>query len=51
MYAGEKVHDAFSRFDMLERRVDMAEGHADAMSLGGQPKTLEQEIADLQSND
>ncbi len=51
MYAGEKVHDAFSRFDMLERRVDMAEGHADAMGLGGQPKTLEQEIADLQSND
>ena len=51
MYAGEKVHDAFSRFDMLERRVDMAEGHADAMSLGSQPKTLEQEIADLQSND
>ena len=51
MYAGEKIHDAFSRFDMLERRVDIAEGHADAMSLGGQPKTLEQEIAELQSND
>jgi len=51
MYAGEKVHDAFARFEMLERRVDMAEGHADAMSLGAQPKTLEQEIADLQAND
>jgi phage shock protein A len=36
---------------MLERRVDVAEGHADAMGLGNQPKTLEQEIADLQSND
>lgn len=51
MYAGEKVHDAFARFEMLERRVDMAEGHADAMSLGAQPRTLEQEIADLQAND
>lgn len=51
MYAGEKVQDAFARFELLERRVDMAEGHADAMSLGAQPKTLEQEIADLQAND
>ncbi len=51
MYAGEKVQDAFSRFDMLERRVDLAEGRADAMGLGGQPKTLEEEIAELQSND
>ncbi|BAK68292.1 MULTISPECIES: phage shock protein PspA [Sphingobium] len=51
MYNGERVQDAFSRFEMLERRVDMAEGHADAMGLGNQPKTLEQEIADLQSSD
>jgi phage shock protein A len=51
MYNGERVQDAFSRFEMLERRVDMAEGHADAMGLGAQPKTLEQEIAELQSND
>ncbi|WP_443970715.1 phage shock protein PspA [Sphingobium sp. CR28] len=51
MYAGEKVQDAFSRFDMLERRVDLAEGRADAMGLGSQPKTLEEEIAELQSSD
>jgi phage shock protein A len=51
MYAGEKVQDAFSRFDMLERRVDLAEGRADAMNLGGQGKSLEEEIADLQNND
>jgi len=51
MYAGEKVQDAFSRFDMLERRVDFAEGRVDAMGLGGQPKTLEEEIAELQNND
>ena len=51
MYNGERVQDAFSRFEMLERRVDMAEGQADAMSLGNQPKTLEQEFAELQSSD
>jgi phage shock protein A len=50
-YAGEKVNDAFARFDMLERRVDMAEGRADAMSLGSQPKTLEEEIAELKASD
>lgn len=51
MYAGEKVQDAFSRFDMLERRVDFAEGRADAMSLGAPPKTLEEEIAELSANE
>ena len=51
MYNGERVQDAFSRFELLERRVDMAEGQADAAGLGGAPKTLEQEIAELQSND
>jgi len=51
MYNGERVQDAFSRFEMLERRVDLAEGHADAAGLGSQPKTLEQEFAELQSND
>ncbi|CAM8673106.1 MULTISPECIES: phage shock protein PspA [Sphingobium] len=50
-YAGEKVNDAFARFDMLERRVDMAEGRADAATLGGAPKTLEEEIAELKSAD
>jgi phage shock protein A len=50
-YAGEKVNDAFARFDMLERRVDMAEGRADAMGLGGAPRTLEEEIAELQASD
>ncbi|AEG49719.1 phage shock protein A, PspA [Sphingobium chlorophenolicum L-1] len=50
-YAGEKVNDAFARFDMLERRVDMAEGRADAATLGQQPKTLEEEIAELRASD
>ena len=50
-YAGEKVNEAFARFDLLERRVDMAEGRADAMDLGSAPKTLEEEIAELRSAD
>ncbi|ANI77978.1 MULTISPECIES: phage shock protein PspA [Sphingobium] len=48
-YAGEKVNEAFARFDMLERRVDMAEGRADALGLGQGQKSLEEEIADLHS--
>ncbi len=50
MYNGPKTHEAFSRFDMLDRRVDEAEGRADAMGLGV-VKTLEEEIAELRSND
>ncbi len=47
-YAGDRVQDAFSRFDILERRADMAEGRADALSMGV-PKTLEEEIAELKT--
>ncbi|MEG3085875.1 phage shock protein PspA [Sphingomonas sp. PB4P5] len=49
MYAGQKTEDAFSRFDILDRRVDLAEGRADAAGLGGLPKTLDEEIAELKS--
>ncbi|MBC2777682.1 phage shock protein PspA [Parasphingopyxis marina] len=51
LYDGERVQDAFERFEMLERRVDMAEGRADALSLGSQPKTLEEEINELETSD
>ncbi len=51
MYAGPKVDDAFSRFDILERRADFAEGEADALSLGAPPKTLEEEIAELRNEE
>jgi len=51
MYAGSKVDEAFSRFDVLERRADLAEGRADALSLGGPGKTLEEEIAELRSSE
>lgn len=50
-YAGSKVEEAFSRFDLLERRADLAEGRADALGMGLQPKTLEEEIAELQSSE
>jgi phage shock protein A len=50
MYNGPKTHEAFSRFDILDRRVDEAEGRADAMGLGV-VKSLEEEIAELRSND
>jgi phage shock protein A len=50
MYAGSKTADAFSRFDVLERRADMAEGRADAAGMGA-PKSLEEEIAELRSSD
>ncbi|RYD50164.1 MAG: phage shock protein PspA, partial [Sphingomonadales bacterium] len=48
---GGKMQDAFSRFDILERRVDMAEGRADAAGLGSEPQTLEEEIAALKASD
>ncbi len=51
MYAGPKVQEAFSRFDLMERRVDFAEGRADALSLGAPAKTLEEEIAELKSSE
>jgi phage shock protein A len=57
MYNGDKVREAFSRFDLLERRVDMAEGRADALSLAederkalGQ-RNLDDEFAALADSD
>ncbi|MPT48855.1 MAG: phage shock protein PspA [Sphingobium sp.] len=51
MTNGARTRDAFARFDLLERRVDLAEGHAEALAMGAQPKTLEEEIAELRMND
>jgi phage shock protein A len=48
--SGARTEDAFSRFSVLERRADLAEGHADALGMTG-PKSLEEEIADLRSTD
>lgn len=49
-YSGARVEDAFSRFEVLERRVDLAEGRADAAGMG-EPKTLEDQFAELRASD
>ncbi|KWV92210.1 phage shock protein A [Erythrobacter sp. YT30] len=48
----ERTDDALAKFDQLERRVDYAEGRADAISIGneGQP-SLSDEIAALEGAD
>lgn len=52
LLASERVDDAMARFDQLERRVDYAEGRADALNLAeaGKP-SLADEIAALASSD
>ncbi|WCM29114.1 phage shock protein PspA [Sphingomonas sp. QA11] len=50
MYAGPKIQDAFSRFEIMERRVDMAEGRAEVAGMGA-PKSLEEEIAELKASE
>jgi len=45
---GSRTEDAFSKFEILERRADFAEGRAEALGLTG-PKSLEEEIADLRA--
>lgn len=49
----ERVDEALSRFDQLERRVDYAEGRADAMSIadGSGKPSLSEEIAALEGAD
>ena len=47
---GGRTEDAFSRFEVLERRADFAEGRADALGMTG-PKSLEEEIAELKASD
>jgi phage shock protein A len=53
LLTNERVDDALSRFDQLERRVDYAEGRADALSIAdgtGKP-SLADEIAALAGAD
>jgi phage shock protein A len=45
---GSRTEEAFSRFELLERRADFAEGRADALALAG-PRDLEEEIAELKA--
>ncbi len=53
LMTNERVDDALSRFDQLERRVDYAEGRADALKIAdgtGKP-SLSDEIAALEGAD
>ncbi len=53
LLASERVDDALARFDQLERRVDYAEGRADALGLadGSGKPSLADEIAALAGQD
>ncbi|HYJ30014.1 MAG TPA: phage shock protein PspA, partial [Allosphingosinicella sp.] len=48
MYAGPRVDDAFSKFEILERDADYAEGEAEALLLAA-PRSLAEEIAELRN--
>jgi phage shock protein A len=45
---GSRTEEAFARFELLERRADLAEGRADALALGAN-RSLEEEFADLRA--
>ena len=53
LMTNERVDDALSRFDQLERRVDYAEGRADALSIADKSDkpSLSDEIAALEGAD
>lgn len=52
LMTSERVDEALYRFDQLERRVDFAEGRADALSLSSnQPPSLADEIDALAGTD
>ncbi|MFN3591716.1 MAG: phage shock protein PspA [Thermaurantiacus sp.] len=51
MTRGERVEDAFSRFEVIERRVDMAEGRVEAWDLNDKGRSLDDEFADLRASD
>ena len=50
MVKGPRVEEAFARFEIMERRADLAEGRADALSLGT-TRTLADEFAELTAGD
>jgi phage shock protein A len=51
MTRGQRVEEAFSRFEIMERRVDFAEARAEAYDLAPIPKSLEDEISELRQSD
>ncbi|MFC3098880.1 phage shock protein PspA [Alteraurantiacibacter palmitatis] len=51
LMTNERVDEALARFDQLERRVDYAEGRADAIGMQGGKATLADEFAALEGTD
>ena len=50
MISSPRIDEAFQRFEMMERRVDLAEGRVESFDLG-RTRTLEEEFAELKAND
>ncbi|MWV27505.1 phage shock protein PspA [Aurantiacibacter rhizosphaerae] len=51
LMTSDRVEEAHSRFDQLERRVDYAEGCADALGIGDGKPSLADEFAALEGGD
>ena len=51
LMTNERTDEALSRFDQLERRVDYAEGRAEALDIASGGPTLSEEIAALEGSD
>jgi phage shock protein A len=51
MTRGQRVEEAFSRFELMERRVDLVEGQAESYDLAPLPRSLDEEISQLRSSD
>ena len=51
LMTGDKVDTAHARFDELERRVDFAEGRADALGMAEGQKSLADEFAALEGSE
>lgn len=50
MMSSPRIDETFQRFEMMERRVDLAEGRVESFDLG-RTRTLEEEFAELKAND
>lgn len=51
MTRGQKVEEAFSRFEVMERRADLAEARVEVYDLAPVQKSLEDEFAELRAQD
>ncbi|MFM2044035.1 MAG: phage shock protein [Pseudomonadota bacterium] len=45
----ERINDAFSRFEQVERNLDVLEGKAEVLDMGRGKKSVAEEIADLEA--